>query len=161
MAGRSIAEQIPSKQKDVEYRLRKLVVAHDASEASTRAMEDAIFLGRRFKSEVLVVHVQPMLEETLRMESAENNVDLERVGSRLTANGIRNREILRAGIVGDTLFKICCEEDANLLMLGAYGYGPQDRPTLGSTAEDLLRAIPCPVLTYGPSVYCLSLVHKR
>jgi nucleotide-binding universal stress UspA family protein len=54
--------------------------------------------------------------------------------------------------VGDTLFNICCEEKADLLLLGAYGYGLKDRQTLGSTAEFLLRAVPCPTLTYGPCV---------
>ncbi len=65
-------------------------------------------------------------------------------------------------MVGDALFNICCSESADLLMLGAYGYGPQDRPTLGSTAEYLLRAMPCPTLTYGPSVTSslASLGHK-
>ena len=37
-------------------------------------------------------------------------------------------------------------------MLGAYGCGSQDRHTLGSTAEHLLSALPCPAMVYGPNV---------
>ncbi len=152
MAERMISTQAPAKQEDVEYRLRKLVVAHDASEASGRALDDAIFLAKKFGAEILVAHVESMEEETLQQESLDNHVDLEYVQRRLTAAGLQNQEILRAGVVGDTLFNLCCEVDADLLLLGAYGYGPQDRSTLGSTAEYLLRAIPCPTLTYGPSI---------
>ena len=70
----------------------------------------------------------------------------------MSSIGIRSRGIVRNGIVGDTLFNICCEVNADLLLLGAYGYSLKDRRTLGSTAEYLLRALPCPTLTYGPEV---------
>src|SRR6202041_605885 len=153
MATRSISEQVQGlKQQNAEFNLRRLVVAHDSSQASERALRDAIFLAKRFHSEILLAHVQALTDEPTHEENAQDHADLETVTSRLAGMGIRSREILRAGIVGDALFNICCEENADLLLLGAYGYGAQDRPTLGSTAEHLLRAIPCPVLTYGPSV---------
>lgn len=153
MISKPISQQIRgSKQHDLPYSLQRLVVAHDASAASEQALNDAVFLAEKFHSEILLVHVQALTDETTPEESAENHADLLAVTRRLTAIGIRSRQILRAGVVGDTLFNICCEENADLLLLGAYGYGTQDRPTLGSTAEYLLRAIPCPVLTYGPSV---------
>ena len=85
-------------------------------------------------------------------ERAQKVNDLEAVRARLASNGLSSRSIVRGGIVGDTLFGICCDENADLLLLGAYGFGLQDRATLGSTAEYLLRAVPCPVLTYGPEV---------
>ena len=74
------------------------------------------------------------------------------VSARLALKGLSCRGVVRGGMVGDTVFGICCDEDADLLMLGAYGFGLQDRETLGSTAEYLLRAVPCPVLTYVPEV---------
>ncbi len=153
MIAKPISQQIQdSKQHDASHSLQRLVVAHDASVASEQALSDAVFLAEKFHSEILVVHVQTLTDETTSQESAENHADLLAVTRRLEAIDIRSRQILRAGVVGDTLFNICCEENADLLLLGAYGYGAQDRLTLGSTAEYLLRAIPCPVLTYGPSV---------
>ncbi len=148
---RQVKRPIPQ---DTGYSLKKIVVAHDASVASERALDDAIFLAKRFRSEILVAHVQALSEsgKTLREENVENHADIQSMISRLAAMGIRSRGILRAGVVGDTLFSICCAENADLLLLGAYGYGAKDRPTLGSTAEYLFRAIPCPVLTFGPSV---------
>jgi nucleotide-binding universal stress UspA family protein len=154
--------QLTPKQEAGDFQLRKLVVAHDASEASARALAGAILLAKSFQSEVLIAHVQPMNEDSLGMEQADNRSDLELVGSRLSANNIKHREVLRAGNIGDSLFNICCEENADLLLLGAYGYNARDRQTLGSSAEHLLRAVPCPVVTYGPNVVStVSLVRNR
>lgn len=139
-------------------RFRKLVVAYDSSPAAEKALDDAIAIAKRLGAEILVAHVRGPGEgsldgcSSLRDMETENSSDLEVIRGRLEALGLRSRAILRAGAVGDTLFNICSEEAADLLLLGAYGYGPQDRQTLGSTAEHLLRAMTCPVLTYGPSV---------
>jgi nucleotide-binding universal stress UspA family protein len=145
-------------QTGIGYNLKKIVVAYDASPAAERALHDAINLGMRFGAELLLVQADPPQPEpmtgytALRDERASKSKDLGAISSRLVNAGIRCRGIVREGIVGDTLFNICCEEHADLLLLGAYGYGVQDRQTLGSTAEFLLRAIPCPTLTYGPCV---------
>lgn len=146
------------KEAAMAQRFRKLVVAYDFSPAAEKALEDAIAIAKRLGAEILVVHVRAPGEgsldscSSLRDMETENSSDLEVIRGRLGALGLRSRGISRAGAVGDTLFNICSEEDADLLLLGAYGYGPQDRQTLGSTAEHLLRAMTCPVLTYGPCV---------
>ena len=138
--------------------LRRIVVGYDASPAAERALSDAVTLGKRFKAEILLVQVNAPNEEpassctALRDERMREFHDLDAIRSRLAQGGMNSRCIVRNGIVGDTLFNICCEEDADLLLLGAYGYSLQDRETLGSTAELLLRAVPCPTLTYGPEV---------
>lgn len=138
------------------YNLRKIVVAYDASPSAERALNDAAAIGRCFHSEIVLAQAMPPGREPslpeLRCERVREVEALDRVRGRHALNGLSSRSILRGGIVGDTLFSICCDEDADLLLLGAYGFGLQDRQTLGSTAEYLLRALPCPVLTYGPRV---------
>jgi hypothetical protein len=65
---------------------------------------------------------------------------------------VNSKILVRSGAIGDTLFDICGKEKTDLLMMGAYGQGSLDRATLGSTAEQLLRSIPCATVTYGPEV---------
>lgn len=138
--------------------LKKIVVAYDASLAAERALHDAIALGMRFGATLLLTQIKSPQSEpmdsymALREEQASESKDLAVISNRLIKAGVSSRVIVRGGIVGDTLFNICCEENADLLLLGAYGYGVKDRQTLGSTAESLLRAVPCPTLTYGPCV---------
>lgn len=136
------------------YKLRRILVAHDNSYAATRAMEDAESFARRFHSEIILVRVisagEDLSSATLSAERKEAVADLEVLVDGLVSKGIASRYVLRVGLTGDTLFHVAHQEQANLMMLGAYGLGSQDRQTLGSTAEHLLRAIPCPAMTYGP-----------
>lgn len=138
--------------------LKKIVVGYDASPSSERALHDAITIGKQFQSEIVLVQVNSPDDylassfEAARGETTQQFHDLQSLRQVLANQGLRSRSIVRNGIVGDTLFNVCCDEDADLLLLGAYGYRQRDRKTLGSTAEFLLRAVPCPTLTYGPDV---------
>jgi nucleotide-binding universal stress UspA family protein len=141
-----------------ECGLKRIVVGYDASPAAERALHDAVTIGKRFSAEILLVQANAPDEhpasscDVLRDERMREFQDLDAIKNRLAKAGLRSRSIVRNGVVGDTLFDICCEEDADLLLLGAYGFSLRDRQTLGSTAEFLLRAVPCPTLTYGPEV---------
>src|ERR1700722_13159593 len=148
--------QVPAEPK-ADLTLKRIVVGYDASPAAERALSDAITLGKRFKAEILLAQVNAPEEfvssfTALRDERIREFHDLEAIRSRLATMSVSSRGIVRNGIVGDSLFNICCEENADLLLLGAYGYSLQDRETLGSTAEFLLRAVPCLTLIYGPEV---------
>ena len=137
-----------------KYQLRRILLAHDNSHAARQALEDAEALALRFQAEIILVRVQTAGEDfsstALASLRKEDFLELDTIVKHLSAKGITSRTMVRTGMVGDTLFHVSHEERADLLMLGAYGHGSQDRQTLGSTAEHLLRAIPCPVLTYGP-----------
>jgi nucleotide-binding universal stress UspA family protein len=137
-----------------QYAIRKIIVAHDGSEAAEIALKDAIDLADRFGSEIVLARVElpdgEMSGDALAVRRSEDTSDLENIQQDLSQKGIKSKVLVRTGIVGDTLFDISHKEKGDLLMLGAYGHGRRDRQTLGSTAEHLLRAIPCPALTYGP-----------
>lgn len=141
------------------YSLKKIVIAHDASVASERALTDAAVLAKRYGAELIVAHVQTPLEfgeaedaGIIRSIHGMVTEEVSEIAGRLREEGIRSRGAVREGSAGDTLFHLCCEEKADLLLMGAYGHHSQDRQKLGSTAEQLLRGVPCPVLTYGPNV---------
>jgi|GEM_PF-1283604 len=153
---------------ELTYHLKKIMVAHDASQGSHRALQDAVALARYFKSELVLAYVNPPFEANadsvaeVQRENASHQADIDEITSDLNATGLHSRGLLRGGIVGDTLFNLCCDESVDLLLLGAYGYGSQERRALGSTTEFLLRAVPCLALTYGPEVNSsvLSTHHK-
>lgn len=127
--------------------LARIVVAYDGSASADEALKDAALLAGRHRSEVLIVHVeQPAF-------SRESPACLSNASHHLAGSGVRHRGIRRLGSTGEMLLRVCGEEEADLLMMGAYGFGKQDRETLGSTAERLLRVAPCPVFTYGPKTH--------
>jgi len=143
------------------------MVAHDASQGSHQALQDAVALARRFGSDLLLAYVNPPFEANvdsvgeLQREGADHQADLDRITNDLNATGLHSRGVLRGGIVGDTLFNMCCDESVDLILLGAYGYGSLERQALGSTTEFLLRAVPCLALTYGPKADSSVLSTKR
>ncbi len=145
------------------YQMRRILLAHDSSYAAQQALEDAESFAHRFHAEIILVRVETAAEEfsssAMASQRKEDASELNTLAKCLTAKGIANRAVLRTGTVGDTLFHIAHQEKADLLMLGAYGRGSQDRQALGSTAEHLLRSIPCPVLTYGPHATA-GLMHR-
>lgn len=141
---------------DVSF--QSLLVAYDASEASETALQYAIAVAHDFGSVVTVVSVLPPSDLAIEMEGGFGRwqahqqliEDLQQVGNRLTAEGVRNRIVHRAGAVADVLVQLASDEKADLLLLGAYGHQRMDHPRLGSTVEFMLRSMPCAVLTIGP-----------
>ena len=137
-----------------QYAIRKIIVAHDGSAAAENALKDATDLARDFGAEIILARIEPPSGELSAMDlaarKAEDTSELEKIQQELSGKGIKAHVLVRTGIVSDTLFDISHKEKGDILMLGAYGRGSRDRLTLGSTAESLLRSIPCPALTYGP-----------
>jgi nucleotide-binding universal stress UspA family protein len=148
------ASLLKSPQPRPSYAIRKILVAHDGSQAAENALKDAIDIAREFNSEIVLVRVELPGDDysstSLAADKSEAADDLQQIHNALSQQGIQSHILMRTGLVGDTLFDISHKEHGDLLMLGAYGHGRRDRQTLGSTAEHLLRSIPCPSLTYGP-----------
>jgi nucleotide-binding universal stress UspA family protein len=134
--------------------LKKIVVGHDFSDAAHHAMDDAMALAARFSGEIIVAHVQDSNVSTAAINRNDQRVreELHQLINRIAEVGYPNKEIVRSGTPAAILYDVVCEEDADLLLVGAYGNGSKERATLGSTTELLLRSIPCPVVTYGPKL---------
>lgn len=135
--------------------LKKIVVGHDFSDAADCAFADAMTLARQFQAEIIVAHAISSNTRDSGVWSVgghdrQVHAQMENLRKRVTSAGYPCKDIVRSGTAAATLCDVVDEEGADLLVVGAYGNGSKDRETLGSTAELLLRSIPCPVLTYGP-----------
>jgi nucleotide-binding universal stress UspA family protein len=121
-------------------------------------LQYAISLAQSFHSFLTVVYVESPGEYGIELESGfaqmqESyrllSLDLEGVANRLNRIRINNRVLHQAGAVADVLVQLAAEHRIDLLLLGAYGHRLIDCPRLGSTAEFILRSMPCAVLTVG------------
>src|SRR5271163_2324066 len=148
-----------SEKKAPETRLDALLVAYDSSAASETALQYAVTLAQSFHSFITIAYVQPPMEVAEDLESGfgqmreshkQLSLDLQSVAEQLTEAGISNRVLHRAGAVTDVLVQLASEFETDLLLLGAHGHRRIDRPRLGTTAEFMLRSMPCAVLTVGP-----------
>jgi nucleotide-binding universal stress UspA family protein len=151
---------LPAYAESIQYDLKELLVAYDFSAAADSSLKYAVMLSKRFGSFIHLIGVQSPAEYAraleagpLAMEMSQRDlqVGLQEVEERLRSEGIWSDSVRRIGNISDTIEGAILEHTPDLLLLGAYGYGPVDRPRLGSTAEHLLRTVRCPVLIVGPN----------
>jgi len=136
-----------------------VLVAIDFSEASRRALCDAVTLTADSNARVSVIHV---LQPDWRYHTLENppEMDLQRIDEerRLKAfveNVAPKRDIevslFRHTSVADAVVQAVNESDIDLVVIGTHGRCGLSKLALGSVAEELLRIAPCPVMTIGPN----------
>lgn len=151
---------LPAYAESIQYDLKELLVAYDFSAAADSSLKYAVMLSKRFRSFIHLIGVQTPAEYAsaldagllaMKMSQRDLQSGLQEVEARLRADGIRSDSVRRIGNISDTIEGAILERTPDLLLLGAYGYGPIDRPRLGSTAEHLLRTVRCPVFVVGPS----------
>jgi len=144
-----------------EFTMKRIMVATDFSDVSYGALNYAKQLARCFSAKVLLVHVvddmqlkpghqavAPSLPD--RLDSAE--AEIQRMASGVMHDDLACSVIVRAGRIQETILDLIHERDIDLLVVGTRGKGYSNGEGLGSVAEMLLRAMPCPVLTVGRGV---------
>ncbi len=142
-------------------KFRKILVPTDFSTASKQALPYAREFARAHGSEVVLVHVievphyptlfegtamvVPPLDESLRRELLRQLEELAR--TELREHGVTSRVVIRDGSPRHELVACAKEEAADLLVIATHGYTGLRHVFLGSTAEQVVREAPCPVLT--------------
>jgi nucleotide-binding universal stress UspA family protein len=139
------------------FKIERILVPLDFSPASVEALDYAVWLAKQFRAAIHLVHVHPADEPSsvpgaghLLLQSAEA---IERMNEQLT--GIHRKRIegfcpenchIRGGRPHDEIVHLAREIDADLLALSTRGHSGLKHLLLGSTAERVVRAAPCPVL---------------
>lgn len=142
-----------------------ILFATDLSSASAAAMPYAVWLGRRFHSQLHIVNVvaaeiiegaQPPDPFSLR-HFAENR--LKNMVRSEIFDGIRHRELVEEaqGNVSDVLLRLIRRLKVDLIVLGTHGRGGLTKMLLGSVSEELAYISSCSVLTVGPAVRSMQI----
>jgi nucleotide-binding universal stress UspA family protein len=133
-------------------RVDRIVAATDFSLGSLAALEYAEELAHRFEAEVILVHAEEVLGVVPGSDmAARARIDAERELARtatgLRARGLRVRTILRPGLPAEEILHVARAEHASLIVMGTHGRSGLAHMVMGSVAERVVRAAPCPVLT--------------
>lgn len=155
----TLTSPIPMDSTEVFATFRKFVVAYDFSPSAETALEYALDLAATQNAEVVLVHAQDRQAVAVGAdrETAQNipsnlGERLEWIAESSRKQGIDVRSLVKTGSPAEALSQVVTDLQPNILFLGAYGNDRLDRKVLGSTAESLLRTLPCPVVTVGPKV---------
>lgn len=145
---------------DPEDSPASILVGLDFSSPSEQAFRHGLVLAERFGAELHLVHViddrawsHPYgiyTEEGIERERRLIEGWCERAMDRLVEAVDRRVPIhahIRVGRPAPVVVEVVEEAEADLVVLGTEGVTGLDRLLLGSTAERILRTVPCSVLT--------------
>jgi nucleotide-binding universal stress UspA family protein len=142
--------------------LKKILVPTDFSDASQHALKYAFRLAEAFSAKLTLLYVfaPPPLPVSLPMPvdlSIRSEIlrkDLVRVQKKLNglsaAGGqdsvVPSKCMIQAGVPSHEIVEIAKSEDADLIVIATHGFTGWKHFCIGSTAERVVRAAPCPVL---------------
>jgi nucleotide-binding universal stress UspA family protein len=143
-------------------RIKRILAPTDFSPASLAAVSDAAELARRFRAEVILLHVvappyagpEPdpyVVSPSFRLLYAEHR---RAAGDRMTElhrdvsrRHRKCRVVTGEGSPAAEILATARKLKVNLIVMATHGRSGTKRVFLGSVAEKVVRAAPCPVLT--------------
>jgi universal stress protein A len=141
-----------------EISIKKILAPTDFSPPSRKALHYALRFAEEFGSEVILLHVlepvMPLTFEGLTMpspaaeiESSDAAKSLKALVASARARGIAGvRAIFRRGFASHEIVEAAKDLDVDLILIATHGYTGWKHFCIGSTAERVVRAAPCPVL---------------
>jgi nucleotide-binding universal stress UspA family protein len=138
--------------------IQKILVPVDFSSLSKKAFRYALRLAQQFKTELAVVHVLepavPSTFEGLPIEppgpeegSPDAVKSLRTLITSARAAGVpKAKSLFRRGLASHEIVEAAKDLDADLIVIATHGYTGWKHFCIGSTAERVVRAAPCPVL---------------
>jgi nucleotide-binding universal stress UspA family protein len=141
--------------------LKNILFLTDFSEPSEAALPFASAIARAYDSVVHALHVllpspftymAPDAASTfLDDEEDRARAEMQRVEAELA--GIpREAMIVRSGAIWPVLSQVLQEHEIDMIVLGTHGRTGVQKLLLGSSAEEVFRRAPIPVMTIGPAV---------
>ncbi|HEX4003564.1 MAG TPA: universal stress protein [Candidatus Acidoferrales bacterium] len=137
--------------------LRDIVFATDFSPAAANALLYAADLAQRFHATLHVVNaVEPvnysLPPETWHAADEARKLESKKVRETLQTSypDIETNVQTWEGSVSQVLTSAIDRDSADIVVLGTHGRTGLGKFLLGSSAEEILRNAPCPVLTIGP-----------
>jgi len=138
----------------------KILVALDGSEFSLKALEFAIDLAKKYRSQLILVHV--VIRQIYAINPPEAGIlagtaivrELEAEGKAILARGeetVKAQEIpvetrLRQGVPAEELLHAAADEKVDLLVLGSRGLSQAKAFLLGSVSDKVSHHAKCPAL---------------
>ena len=139
-------------------RFRKILAPIDFSPASKNAVKYALRFAEEFGAELTLLNVLEPASATsfiaipgavafseIDFSGAEKNLRALIASVRHGA-GQRPRWKLRVGVPSHEIVEAAKETDVDLIVIATHGYTGWKHFCIGSTAERVVRAAPCPVL---------------
>jgi nucleotide-binding universal stress UspA family protein len=134
--------------------MKKILVAHDGSKASEKAVKEACGLALKVKASLTVMSVIPelYLTELVEMDrmrildalSAEAKKTLDRIKAK--TEGISLQTVIKYGNPAEEILATAKKMKADLIVTGSHGRHGAQKFFLGSVSSKIVDHAPCSVL---------------
>lgn len=136
-----------------------ILVPVDFSDTSEHALDYAVALAAKLGARVHLVHAVgiPTLGlpelglawSSVTMESLvnERQATIDKLAEARKSACEIGQHVVRVGDARDVIVNVAKELHADLVVMGTHGRRGVARAVLGSTAEEIVRTAPCPILT--------------
>ena len=140
---------------------RNILFATDFSPAAAKAIPYVKKIAKHYDAALVALHVRtpvvnPMTEPATwptYLEAAKAQDEQHRGELLATFAGIPIQVLIEEGSIETCLKEAIEKNNTDLVVIGTRGRTGIDKLLLGSVAEEIFRAVPCPVLTVGPRAY--------
>jgi nucleotide-binding universal stress UspA family protein len=135
--------------------VRRILVAYDLVQLGEVKLPVTEEYARAFGAEVVLLHVLPegaLQPGVVSKQEAEARTYLDTVAAHLAAAGVAVRTLVRTGAVAPTIVDEARREEAGLIIMGSSIRRGLGAVLSTSTAEQVARDAPCPVLLVQPAL---------
>jgi nucleotide-binding universal stress UspA family protein len=135
--------------------MKNILVPIDFSACSRQGAQAAVFLARRLKSRIHLLHltyVSPEHEGGITSEEiAARIVEAEKRLKKLRDSKLFSKVdvtvTVETGVAYDRIIEIAHSRKVDMIVMGAHGAGETDQLFVGSTTQRVIRTANCPVLS--------------
>jgi nucleotide-binding universal stress UspA family protein len=131
--------------------IRKILVAVDGSETSSKAAENAIDLAEKYGADLIVLYIVPTnLKSSEIFDLAKQNgqkiVDEVKHEASARRLNVQTELLWDVGSITKAIVEYSEKNNVNLIVLGTRGISGIKRMLLGSTASGVVTYSHCPVM---------------
>jgi nucleotide-binding universal stress UspA family protein len=136
--------------------MQKILVAHDGSKSSDKALKKAIELTTNFNSSLTILAVVPELYLTELADvdrnrisdslTRETNDSMEKIRKSLSGKSIDVKTVIRQGDPAEKILETAQKMKVDLIITGSHGRHGTKKFLLGSVSSKVVDYSKCPVL---------------
>lgn len=132
---------------DSRIRYERILVPHDGSEMSDRALRHAVYLSKVFGTEVVILHVIERTGNSGRTNEEGIRRMLDERTNLCRKAGVKEVSyVIRSGKPADEIVKLVGERYYDLIVMASSRISSTIRIILGSNTKRVLDSVPKPIL---------------
>lgn len=151
---------------------KRIIVPIDFSDCSRKALEYAIATAKAHNSKLTILHVyeESFIEPYVNAANSEeeageimkeiefvNEIKYDEFLKTVDLSGVEYEKLLKKGVPETDIVEIAMEQQANLIVMGTHGRSGIKHILIGSTSEEVVRAVHCDIIIVKPEKFSFSI----